>query len=417
MKYNTTGTAQWATRIGGSGSDQGMGTSTDSNGNVYVTGYFTSNPLTIYNYDGSTFGTLTNSGSNDCFIVKYNTTGTAQWATRIGGSGSDQGMGTSTDSNGNVYVTGYFTSNPLTIYNYDGSTFGTLTNSGSNDCFIVKYNTSGTAQWATRICGSGSDQGNGIATDSNGNVYVTGQYSSNPLTIYNYDGSTFGTLINSSSGSDCFIVKYNTTGTAQWATRMGGTYGIDVDLGTGIATDSNGNVYVTGYYYANPLTIYNYDGSTFGTLSKNGNNTDCFIVKYNTTGTAQWATRIAGPSTDRSNGIATDSNGNVYVTGYYSSNPLTIYNYDGSTFGTLPQGGTTDCFIVKYNTTGTAQWKMLIGGPGNNDRCNAIATDSNGYVYAIGQYNSNPLTIYNYDDSTFGTLSSSGSLSVFIVQI
>ena len=179
----------------------------DSSGNIYVTGYYDSNPTTIYNSDGGTFGTLPNSGIYDVFITKYNTNGTAQWATRLGGTGSDYGYSMAVDSSGNIYVTGYYDSNPTTIYNSDGGTFGTLTNSGSNDVFIVKYNTSGIAQWATRLGGTGNDIGNSVASDSSGNIYVTGYYGSNPLTIYNSNGGTFGTLTNSGI-YDVFIVKF-----------------------------------------------------------------------------------------------------------------------------------------------------------------------------------------------------------------
>jgi hypothetical protein len=134
------GFAQWATRIAGTGSDVGQSISVDSSGNSYVTGVYNSSPVTIYNSDGNTYGTLTNDGSNDTYIVKYNTSGTAQWATRIGGAGGDDtGSSISIDSSGKLYVTGTYVSNPVTIYNADGSTHGTLTNSGGNDVFIVKY--------------------------------------------------------------------------------------------------------------------------------------------------------------------------------------------------------------------------------------------------------------------------------------
>ena len=200
------GTVQWATRIAGTGSDEGKGISVDGSGNSYVTGFYNST-LTIYNADTSTFGTLSNSGSSDGYIVKYNTSGTAQWATRIAGTGVDYGNAISVDSAGNSHVTGLYTSNPLTIYNADGSTFGTLTNSGSNDLYMVKYNTSGTAQWATRAAGTSGDRGNATSSDGSGNSYVAGNFASNPLTIYSADGSTFGTLTNSGS-NDAFIVKY-----------------------------------------------------------------------------------------------------------------------------------------------------------------------------------------------------------------
>jgi len=153
----------WAKSIGGTGSDYGRGIATDSSGNVYVIGKY-SGSFTI----GST--TLTSAGSNDVFVAKYDTSGTAQWARSIGGTSSDTGRSIATDSAGNVYVTGIYYGS-VTI----GST--TLNSLYSYDTFVVKYDTSGTVQWAKSIGGTNSDYGYGIAADSAGNVYVTGIYS------------------------------------------------------------------------------------------------------------------------------------------------------------------------------------------------------------------------------------------------
>lgn len=364
-KYNTVGAALWAARIGGSGStDQGRGIITDSSGNVFITGQYNSNPVTVYNGDGTTFGTLakgTGLTSPDAFIVKYNSNGTVLWATRLSGGSDDIGRSVYTDSSGNLYVTGDYLSNPMTIFNSDGSTFGTLTISGA---FIVKYNTSGTASWAATVSGDSTTLGNGIAVDTTGNVYVTGRYLSNgaPLTIYNANGTSFGTLANSGSG-DTFIVKYNTNGTALWASRVSDT---SDESGIGVSVDSSGNVYIAGEYTSNPTTIYNSNGSTFGTLT--GNGFRCvYIVKYNTSGTALWATRLLSDSTNiSSGGVSVDSSGTVYATGYYRGN-LTLYNANNTVFTTLAAPlGTNDAFFVKYNTSGTGVWATRMTGTGNN---------------------------------------------------
>jgi len=413
--YTDTGRLLWAARIAGTASEQGNGVSVDSLGNVYTAGTYASGPLTIYNADGSTFGTLSNAGSTDVFVVKYNSTGTAQWAARLAGTVDEYGNSIAVDSSGNVYVTGSYASNPLTIYNANGTAFGTtLSNAGSYDVFVVKYNTSGTAQWATRIAGSGSDTGRGISVDSSGNVYATGQFQSAPVTIYHAGGGTFGTLTNSGSG-DVFIVKYNTGGTAQWATRVAG---ISFEQGNAITTDSSGNVYVAGQYASDPLTIYHAGGGTFGTLTNSGASADVFIVKYNTSGTAEWATRVAGTTNEFGYGISVDSFGNAYVTGQFASDPLTIYHAGGGTFGTLSTT-TTNVFIVKYNTGGTAQWATKIGGTGIGVGTNqgfSISADTSGNVYVTGSYSSDPLNIYNADGGTFGSLSTIGSTDVFVVK-
>ena len=104
---------------------------------------------------------------------------------------------------------------PTTIYNAPGgtvSTLPTLTNSGNNDVFIVKYNSSGIGVWATRIAGTADDQGNSITVDSNNNIIVTGSYDSSPVTIYNTPGTLVaGTLVNTGL-NDVFLVKYTSNG-------------------------------------------------------------------------------------------------------------------------------------------------------------------------------------------------------------
>ena len=215
--------------------DQGLGIITDALNNVYVTGFYISNPVTINSFGSvssgtvnvTSYGTLTNIGSSDVFIVKYNTLGIVQWATRIGGVNSEQGSAITTDTSGNVYVTGSYSSNPVTINSFGSvsggfitvTPYGILGNVGINNVFIVKYNTSGIAQWATRIGGINNDIGFAITTDILNNVYVTGSYSSNPVTINSFgsvlggiiDVTPYGTLANAGS-IDVFIVKYDTNG-------------------------------------------------------------------------------------------------------------------------------------------------------------------------------------------------------------
>ena len=410
------GTALWATRIAGISDDSGYGISVDGAGNSYITGQYGSDPLTIYNVDTTTFGTLTGNPAGDVFIVKYNTSGTALWATRIS-AGFSFDYAISVDGAGNSYVMGSYSEPTITIYNADTTTFGSLTNYGSFDTFIVKYNSSGTALWATQTGGSSSEFGRGISVDGDGNSYVTGQYTSNPITFYNAGGSPSGITLTNSGDTDAFIVKYNTSGTAQWATRVAGS-GFGGERGFGVSVDGSGNLYVTGSYYSNPVTIYNADTSTFGTLTNGSTAGAAFIVKYNTSGTAQWVVRIDGSGDQRGVGISVDRAGNVYIIGnYFLSNPLTFYNASGSPSGlTLTTSGGEDVFIVKYNTSGTAQWVTRIAGSGY-DYEGGISVDDTGDLYVTGYYKSNPLTIYNADTSTFGTLTRTGSNDdVFIVK-
>src|SRR5690606_31649428 len=112
-------------------------------------------------------------GSGDYFVVKFDGDGAFQWARReAGGTGYVLGNGVATDSNGNVYVTGYFSGNATDFGN------GSLTPVDTRDYFVVKFDGDGVFQWVQReASGSGNVTANGVATDSNGNVYVVGFFS------------------------------------------------------------------------------------------------------------------------------------------------------------------------------------------------------------------------------------------------
>jgi hypothetical protein len=312
------GTYQLATN------DYANGVATDSSGNVYVTGG------TKGGLDGNT-----SAGANDLFVVKYNSSGTKQWTKQLGSVSSDFANGVATDSSGNVYVA--------------GGTYGGLdgnSNSGRTDLFVIKYNSSGTRQWTKQLGTWQTDLANGVATDSSGNVYVTG------VTYRHLDGNT------SAGSADLFVVKYNSSGKKQWTKQLGTS---SRDHARGVVTDSSGNVYVTGDTYGG------LDGNT------NAGYNDLFVVKYLDNGTKQWTKQLGTSSDDLASGVATDSSGNVYVTGG------TYGGLDGNT-----NAGNSDLFVVKYNSSGTKQWTKQLGSA-SRDYDYGVATDSSRNVYVSGE--------------------------------
>ena len=177
--------SSWTKQLGTSSGDSGEGVTTDSSGNIYVTGN------TGGDLDGNT-----SSGGQDIFLVKYDSSGTKQWTKQLGTTESDNGNDVTTDSSGNIYVTGG-TSGGL-----DGNT-----NSGGQDIFLVKYNSSGTKQWTKQLGTSSWDEENGVTTDSSGNIYVTG------WTGGGLDGNT--NSLSNGGTSYIFLVKYDSSGTKQ----------------------------------------------------------------------------------------------------------------------------------------------------------------------------------------------------------
>ena len=418
VKYDTSGIVQWVARVASAAVDIGYGIATDSSGNVYVTGQGGSNAVvTAFSSNGAAFGTtIANSGLNDAFIVKYNTNGIVQWVTRVAGTQTDIARAIAVDSGGNFCVTGQFTATPMTVYSSVMSLFSVLPNAGGSDAYIVKYGATGDPQWVARVASTIDEIGFAIATDSSGNVYVTGRAASgNVVTAFSSNGVAFGTTLPNSGGTDAFIVKYNTNGIVQWVARVASTSG---DTAYGIATDSSGNVYVTGQCGAT-ATAFSSDGVAFGTLTGSSGSGDAFIVKYDTSGIVQWVARVGSTSGDLARAIATDSSGNVYVTGQGGSGVvLTAFSSNGVAFGTtLANSGGDDAFIVKYNTSGIVQWVAKVASTAA-DIGYGITTDSSGNVYVTGQGGPNvALTAFSSNGVAFGTtLANSGSTDAFIVK-
>lgn len=376
---------EWALRAGGTNSDYGNNICTDANGNIYVTGSFGNTSITFGSY------TLTNNGSVNIFITKYDSNGNVIWAKSAGGTSADVGNGIGTDASGNVYITGYFTSSTITF----GST--TLTNagtSGTNDFFIAKYDASGNVLWAKRAGGANYDYGSSIKTDANGNSYVSGFWRSVP-------SITFGsiTITNSTGYSALFVVKYDASGNAIWAKSAACIS--DNNPQSSLAIDANSNVFVTGNFMASTMT--------FGSITINNTNTnlsdDVFIVKYDVNGNVVWAKNAGGSGIDCSNSINTDNLGNVFVTGFFLSNTIT---FGTSTF---TNAGSLDFFVVKYDASGNIIWARNSGGS-SVDEGFGISTDLSNNIYVCGIFSSPTLT--------FGTTTLSTGLGInggiFIVK-
>lgn len=426
VKYRATGEVDWFARLGSSNpaTDSATTVAVDSAGSVYVGGSYSSSPLTIFNADGTTFGTLINSGSVDVFVVKYNSSGIVQWARRMGGTGQDECSAIAVDSSGNVLVSGFYASNPMTIFNADGTAFGTLALVGVNDAFVVKYNTSGTPQWATRLTGSAGENARAISTDGAGNVYISGDYGS-ATTLFNSDGSTFGTIPAGIAQNDNFIVKYNTNGFVQWFARMSGPDGNDNAFT--IRAVPNGDVYIGGRFnasptqYPTPFTIFNADGSVARTVVGLGS-TDGYIMKFSSVGVFQWFSLIGGgPSSavpfghDTLQAISTDDAGNIYGCGFYRSTSCQIQNADGTVFATLPLIAGHDVLVVKYNPAGVCQWATKMTGLGD-EMGTAIAVDGAGNVNVGVRNTVNGLTIFNSDNTLFRTTANLGGVDGYVIR-
>jgi len=359
----------------------------DSSGNVYLIGSFTSSAKI-----GET--ALSSAGSSDIFIAKMNSIGEWSWAISAGGVNEDIPSSISLDANDDIIITGTFNGSDCDSWFSGGytcigapvATFGNnnLTSDGYSGIFVARLTSTGSWIWVVNAGGTSGASGNGIATDLNGNSYLTGSF---------LGTVTFGsTSLTSSGSSDVFVAKLSSSGSWSWSVNAGGT---SSDYGTGIAADSSGNSYLIGSFQGT---------ATFGSTSLTSNgNSDLFVSKLSSSGSWSWSVNAGGTSSDYGKGIAVDSYGESYITGTFQNT---------ATFGStnLTSSGGYDIFVAKLSSGGSWSWATKAGSSSYYDYGEKIAVDSYGKSYITGKFQ---------DTAIFGSnsISSSGSYDVFIAAM
>jgi len=368
--FTPDGAHRWSKRISAYNSTIN-GIAVDSNGNVYVTGYF---HLTI-DLGG---GPVTAKGGTDVFVASLTSKGAHRWSKAFGSavgsslSDYDYGQAIAADASGNVHVTG----NHAGPIDFGG---GPLPGNGA---FMASFTATGAHRWSKALDGLGGSYGGGIAADAGGNVHVVGHFSGSL--------DLGGGPLTSNGPADAFVASYTSTGAHRWSKALSGPGG---EYGFGVATDTAGNVHVTGYF-AGSLDL----GS--GTMTSV--DTDAFVVSYTSTGAHRWSKAFGSSGYDYGRAITVDAADNVHVTGSYQSS----IDLGG---GAVPGKGAEDVFIVSFGSTGTYRWGRGHGGPGN-DQGLAVAIDSSGRVYVTGHF-------FDALELGGGPMSGSGGYDVFLLQL
>ena len=457
VKYNSSGVQLWATVYNGLGSfqygDEGLDIKVDDSGNVYVTGSsaagsteYTLDYTTIkYNSSGiEQWVARYNSPSNEQDIafaltlddagnvyvtgqsghpalnsniatIKYNSSGAVQWITEFDGTGNwDTGNDLVVDASGNVYVTGFFSIDWGTAY---------------LNFITIKYDPQGNQQWAQGYNGTGgnSDQAVAIGLDSSGNVYVTGFSTGtvydiatikyNPsgfqqwLQIYNSSSPSIDVPIdmNIDDAGNVYItgavsfnigtIKYNTDGALQWDAIY--NYSGDFDAGNSITNDAAGNVYVTGV-------------SQSGTFESTS---DYATIKYNSLGDEIWVQRYNGSANnwDEANSIALDNAGNVYVTGFSTTN--TNYDFTTIKYSQPPIPIELTSFTLNVTNVGDVVLNWSTATETNNQLFEIERRTNDGEYYTIGNVEGSGTTTSPKEYSFIDQMVESGEYYYRLKQI
>lgn len=334
VKFSSSGSRIWGTYFGGTGNDRATrnGMAIDASGNVYITGTNnTANDMWITTVGAYQRTNLSTSAYDEPFVAKFSPTGTLIWGTYYGGTLHDQGIAIALDKSNNVYITGNVTSTSLI------ATTGAYQTAlaGGQDAFIAKLNSTGSALlWATYYGGSGTDIGNSIAVDNNGDVYISG-YTTSTAGI----ASTGAYLTTYQGGSyDGFLAKFSSTGTRLWGTYTGGA---GYDLPRSMAITPSGDIMITGHT-ASTSGIATSDGLRTTYI---GGTYDGYISKFSPSGAYKLGTYFGGNLEDIPWYIEMDAKSNIFIVGRTTSTAgISTSGVYQTTFG----GGTYDGFIYKF---------------------------------------------------------------------
>jgi hypothetical protein len=360
---------------------------------------------------------------------------TCRWA-KFANSGGSYAFANAVDANGNVYVAGSF----YGTVDFGGTNLtyvGGLQGDKGGDSFFAKYNKDGNLLWIRQGLCTSADWADGIAVDHLGNVYVSGGFTGD-LT-FGVVTLTGATNVFNNPIPEVYVVKYNSIGEMVWAHQSFSAGTSSSSRYTDVEVDGLGNVYLAAnVQFSGGFTPTN---PTFGTNVVPGVAQEPprgVLVKYNSSGVAEWVRRGEEFAYD----LAVSPNGDVFTAGWSSGSETRtgLHRYDPqgveqwgryvtgdgfyslhisidyqtniymlghflgstSTFGSVTltnRGGAADSFLAKYDAAGTFSWVQQIGGS-QYDGFEALATDDAGDVYALGIF-----------DSSAGYTASIGGLS------
>lgn len=408
----------------------------DKNGNKYISGYFS----------GTTkFGSksLTSDGGVDIFVAKLDKDDKVKWVNQIGSSGNDDEIhDLAIDASGNVYVLGSY----VTSIVVDDGMGGLQATNTTPDVFFVQYDNNGGVVYAGNFGFTVAMTARGIGVSSTGKVYATGEYNS------------------ASSDPDIWISRLPMNSNTPWVELIGGS---DPDYVNGLEIDASDNINIAGAFSGtielgdfstNTMTatggfdgfiisvsddldlvsmvripgedansfssIYDLliDGSdiyiegAFGgeisfaniDLDAGATYVQTFYAKLEyTSSTANYAVvyadKIGGAGDCRPGAVGYNSEGDMYVTGYFEAS----LNYGSGQ--KVTSNGDHDIYVAKMDEDGEIVYILSAGSDDNNDR--AFALNVHNDVVTIGGFFTSDVSFSDID------VVSEGSGDMFLATV
>ncbi len=417
---------------------EGNGIAQDSNGNTFVTGFFSD---TIDFDPGPNYFKLYSPYAGPdgaAYIMKLDVNGDLVWAKMLeplltGTNFQSNGTSIKVDKNNNIYVTGDFSGtvdfNPgIGVFNMTSTLDLGNIGIGSKDVFLLKLDSNGNFIWAKSWGGGGADYGKALAVDGIGNVYTSGMFCQSYDTIVDFDPGvgTYNLTTPTSSGT-LFISKLDANGNFIWAKAP--TSGNESD-GTAITIDISNNVLITGNFQGNVDFDFGAGVSNLVSQAIPLVISDLFALKLDANGNFIWAKSIENTrkySQVSGRAITSDALGNVIIALNVREQPGGAYGPYRSTdmnpgvgVNNLPFAwccsNPINAYVVKLNSIGNFLWaKKLTDSVPSDADVRGIKVDACGNIFTTGTF----YGIADFDPSASGvyTLNGIGGSNTFISKL
>lgn len=357
----------WAGYLGGTGIEHVADVTTDSDGNVYVTGW-TSQPFTG--------APATLAGDDDVFVARYGPDGTRAWVRYLGGSSLDRARELAVDDAGDIWILGdTFSTNfpaPGSLQQYQGN----------GDAFVLRMDgATGAIEWGTLFGGGRQESGSSLALTEDG-VVICGDTRSGDLATVDGVQPGFGESgPNANLFTDGFVVRYDLSGTPaiDFMTYLGG---LGNDAATAVRVAADGDLVVTGTTASTDFPTADAHQATYaGMTSADGRGTsfDCFLTRITPGEGLVFSTYLGGPGFDDGASLAVDRFGNLLIAGRGGSGFPTT----GSAFQRT-KAGNFDAFVACFLDDGDLAWSTFFGGPEHDEAFDLIVLE-NDDVAVVGK--------------------------------